>query len=55
LLCYVHETRAEIAALQELIDRSFATVGAHLRSIRAPERRLTLEQVAEGLSGMPSG
>jgi hypothetical protein len=55
LLCCVHETRAHIAALQELIDRSFATVGAHLRSIRAPERRLTLEQVAEGLSGMPSG
>jgi hypothetical protein len=48
----VHETPAEIAALQELLDHSYANAGAHLRSIHKPERRLTARQVAERLTGM---
>jgi len=41
----VHETPAELAALQSLLDRSFTRSSAHLRSIMAPERRLTAEQI----------
>ncbi len=48
----MHETPAEIARLQELIDRSYAAAGAHLLSIHGPERRLTAEQVAARLQGM---
>jgi hypothetical protein len=48
----VHESPAEIEALQELLDRSYAAAGAHLRRIHTPERRLTAEQVAERLTGM---
>lgn len=35
------ETPADITAVQQLIDRSFETASAHLRSIMTPERRLT--------------
>jgi nitroimidazol reductase NimA-like FMN-containing flavoprotein (pyridoxamine 5'-phosphate oxidase superfamily) len=48
----VNESPADIAALQELLDRSYATAGAHLLRIHTPERRLTAEQVAERLTGM---
>lgn len=48
----MRETAAELAALQELLDRSYASAGRHLRSIHTPERRLTAEQVAERLTGM---
>jgi hypothetical protein len=48
----VHETAADLATLQELIDRSYASAGEHLLSIHTPERRLTAEQVAERLNGM---
>ena len=48
----MHETPADLAALQELIDRSFETGGAHLLRILTPERRLSAEQVAERLTGM---
>jgi uncharacterized pyridoxamine 5'-phosphate oxidase family protein len=48
----MHETAADIAALQELIDRSYATAGAHLLSIHTPERRLSAELLAERLTGM---
>jgi nitroimidazol reductase NimA-like FMN-containing flavoprotein (pyridoxamine 5'-phosphate oxidase superfamily) len=48
----VHETAADIAALQALLDRSYASGGAHLRSIITPERRLSAEQVAGRLTGM---
>jgi uncharacterized pyridoxamine 5'-phosphate oxidase family protein len=48
----VHETPADLEALQALLDRSYATAGAHLLSIHTPERRLTAEQVAERLTGM---
>jgi hypothetical protein len=48
----MHETDADLAALQELIDRSYARAGTHLQRIHTPERRLTAEQVAEKLTGM---
>jgi nitroimidazol reductase NimA-like FMN-containing flavoprotein (pyridoxamine 5'-phosphate oxidase superfamily) len=49
---HVHETPADIEALQELIDRSYAAAGEHLLRIHSPERRLSAEQVAERLTGM---
>ena len=48
----MHETGADLATLQELIDRSYATAGAHLLRIHTPERRLTAQQVADRLTGM---
>jgi hypothetical protein len=48
----MHESAAELAALQQLIDRSYASAGAHLRRIHTPARRLSAEQVAERLTGM---
>jgi hypothetical protein len=48
----MHETPEDIAALQALIDRSYASGGAHLLRIHDPERRLSAEQLAERLTGM---
>jgi|SRR4051794_39597186 len=48
----MQETDADLAALQELIDRSYASAGAHLLGIHTPERRMSAEQVAERLAGM---
>jgi len=41
----MYETPDEFAALQHLIDASFATSSTHLRGIMEPQRRLTAEQV----------
>ena len=48
----MHESPADTEALQELLDRSYATAGAHLLKIHTPDRRLGAEQVIERLSGM---
>ena len=48
----MHETLADLVALQSLLDRSYATAGRHLRSIITPERRLTADEVADRLTGM---
>lgn len=48
----MHETADDLKALQELIDRSYATAGAHLLAIHEPVRRLSAEQVSERLIGM---
>ena len=48
----MHETAADIAALQDLLDHSYASGGAHLRRIITPERRLSAEQVVGRLTGM---
>ena len=45
----MHETPEDLAALQELIDRSYANAGEHLLRIHSPERRLTAEQLSERL------
>jgi len=48
----MHETAEDLAALQALLDRSYAAAGPHLLRIHTPERRLTAEQVSERLTGM---
>ena len=48
----MHESDADLAALQELLDRSYAAAGDHLLRIHTPERRLPAEQIAERLTGM---
>ena len=48
----MHETPDDLAALQEIIDRSYAHAGPHLLRVSTPERRLNAEQVAERLTGM---
>jgi nitroimidazol reductase NimA-like FMN-containing flavoprotein (pyridoxamine 5'-phosphate oxidase superfamily) len=48
----VHESPADIEALQELLDRSYASAGAHLLRIHTPERRMSAEEVCERLTGM---
>jgi len=48
----VHESPADLAALQDLLDRSYRSAGAHLLSIHTPERRLSAEQLAGRLAGM---
>jgi uncharacterized pyridoxamine 5'-phosphate oxidase family protein len=48
----MHETAEDLAALQDLIDRSYAGAGRHLLRIHDPQRRLSAAQVAERLDGM---
>ena len=48
----MHETPEDIRALQDLLDRSYGTAGAHLRSITSPERRVSAEELVELLTGM---
>jgi nitroimidazol reductase NimA-like FMN-containing flavoprotein (pyridoxamine 5'-phosphate oxidase superfamily) len=48
----MRETQADLARLQELLDKSFTAAGPHLLRIITPERRLSAEQVAETLTGM---
>ena len=48
----MHETSADLASLQNLLDRSAASAGAHLRRIITPERRLSAEEVCARLTGM---
>lgn len=48
----MHERPADLADLQDLLDRSAAAAGPHLRSIVTPERRLSAEEVCSRLTGM---
>jgi Pyridoxamine 5'-phosphate oxidase len=48
----VHETPEDLAALQALLDRSYAAAGPHLLRIHTPERRLSGAQIAQRLAGM---
>ena len=48
----MQETPEDLAALQELLDASYASAGEHMLRIHTPERRLTAEQVAGRLQGM---
>lgn len=48
----MHETTADLAALQDLLDRSYAAAGSHLRRIITPRRRLDAKQLAGRLDGM---
>ena len=48
----MNESRAEIQALQELLDRSYQAAGEHLRRIFRPEGRLTAEELVSELPGI---
>lgn len=48
----MHETPAEIGRLQQLLDKSTAGAGPHLRSIITDERRLSAEDLCQQLQGM---
>jgi uncharacterized pyridoxamine 5'-phosphate oxidase family protein len=48
----MHETPADLARLQTLLDRSYEAAGAHLREVITPERRLNAVQLVERLEGM---
>jgi Pyridoxamine 5'-phosphate oxidase len=48
----VHETPDDLEALQELIDRSYASAGRHLLSIHRPDRRVPADELAARLTGM---
>jgi nitroimidazol reductase NimA-like FMN-containing flavoprotein (pyridoxamine 5'-phosphate oxidase superfamily) len=48
----MHESPADLAAMEALLERSYATAGAHLLRIHTPDRRLNAEQVAARLTGM---
>jgi uncharacterized pyridoxamine 5'-phosphate oxidase family protein len=48
----VYETADDLASLQELLDRSAASAGSHLRSIITPEHRLRAAGVCARLTGM---
>lgn len=48
----MHETPADLVVLQELLDRSTAEAGEHLRRIITPERRLDADEVCSRLTGM---
>jgi nitroimidazol reductase NimA-like FMN-containing flavoprotein (pyridoxamine 5'-phosphate oxidase superfamily) len=48
----VLESPEELDRLQELMDRSAAVAGSHLRGIITGERRLTARQVCQRLQGM---
>jgi hypothetical protein len=48
----MHETAEDLAWLQDLLDRSYAAGGTHLREIHTEEARLDASQVVERLVGM---
>jgi uncharacterized pyridoxamine 5'-phosphate oxidase family protein len=48
----MHETSADLAALQELLDASYTRMGEHMRSIHTPERRVSAEDLAQVLRGV---
>ena len=48
----MHETAADLLALQQLLDASYARAGSHLRSIWGPETRLSAERLSAELAGV---
>jgi nitroimidazol reductase NimA-like FMN-containing flavoprotein (pyridoxamine 5'-phosphate oxidase superfamily) len=48
----MHETHADLAALQELLDRSVARAGTHLLRVITPERRLAAPELCRRLDGV---
>ena len=48
----MHETPEDMVALQELLDRSYASAGPHLKSITTPDRRVGAEDLVAMLTGM---
>lgn len=48
----MHESREELTELQALLDGSFASAGAHLRSIHTDEWRLAAQEISATLQGV---
>jgi uncharacterized pyridoxamine 5'-phosphate oxidase family protein len=48
----MHETAADLAALQQLLDASYGRIGPHMRSIHTPERRVAASDLARVLRGV---
>jgi len=48
----VHEAPEDLAALQDLLDRSYDAAGPHLRRIITPERRVGAADLVARLAGM---
>lgn len=48
----MHEARADLLALQRLLDDSYARAGSHLRSIQTPARRLSAARLCELLQSV---
>ena len=48
----MRESPSDVEALQELLDRSYASAGTHLLSIHTQERRLGAQQLCQRLTGM---
>lgn len=48
----MHETPDDLIALQELLDRSYASAGPHLRSIITPARRVEAATLTGRLTGV---
>lgn len=48
----MHETNDDLAAMQRLLDDSYARAGEHLRSIHTPERRVSAARLVEVLPGV---
>lgn len=48
----MHETSDDLQRLQDLLDRSYAAAGVHLREVITDERRLSAAAVVDALPGM---
>ncbi|HEX5992498.1 MAG TPA: hypothetical protein VFY70_07995, partial [Thermomicrobiales bacterium] len=48
----MHETPHDLLELTELLDRSYAQAGDHLRSIFTPERRIPADELVALLPGV---
>src|SRR5258708_25309581 len=48
----MHETPADTAGLQQLLDASYGRIGSHMRSIHTPERRVAASDLARVLRGV---
>jgi hypothetical protein len=48
----MHETVADLSELADLLDRSYARAGDHLRSIFTPERRISADDLVALLPGV---
>lgn len=51
-LTSMHESPEDLTRLQDMLDRSYASAGAHLLSIHTPDRRPGAQKLAERLTGM---
>lgn len=49
---YMRETEDDLAALQDVLDRSYREAGKHLTAIHSEARRMTARQVVDRLQGM---